>query len=363
MRERNLTAGTVRAGTDVLKTDGFDRAQTRVISVPHDGDARALTPFTYLVDTHGLVLFYDGWGPDPRHLCVKLVYFPDSSGDHIDTAGNPLRKHVFGGTWAEMARAAESLPAEVLRRMSSMQLVNDGASQHLAVDSREIVGVFDPRAPIRRHLSSRMKGTKIGQLLTAAIDTLDPYGVTADMLGVYGGLQCGISRKDGIPRDLDLLVYGVDNYDHVVAACSGFNVDISRSILRNPNLLNETHVLMRRASISRLVLSDGTPVDLRIVRDDINDYEPWSPTVTGDISMHQATVTESRECLSLPTRYSVSHRGQRFEVASRYYHHLGAAHRGDTVCVSGTRHGANVIVLSDPDRHHILGLAGCSVCS
>jgi predicted nucleotidyltransferase len=334
----------------------------------HQEGAADLAAFTYFKDQAGFIFYSSGDNSlDNDAIRSVLVYSPtdnSSAARFQPSSETPYAKCLSHGYRSELPRLRDSLPPTQFGIVAAMFVCDsDTDDEFLAVPSERITEVYDPNNALLELVegSNPVYSTDASDRVREAVGAFGHRGIHLGRLGLYGGLQCSLVHTDGKEiNDIDLLVDGLGAYGDMVALATGNVVrpETFPSFITSHAI--KRAVAMRRGQLSQFRLSQhpDTVVDARLVRTPLDDRETavlLSTLNPGNaVTLTGATVIDASESLSVPARFKVQDTdGKAWSVVTNQYHHLGAATNGDAVSVHGRMAGDSVLMLTDPDRHHI----------
>lgn len=327
-----------------------------------------IAAFTYLKDQEGYIYYASGdnnLGADVIRSVLVYAPVPDGRATRYQlSSGTGYIKSVSHGYRSELPRMREELSPEGYSTIRGMlKKDSDSGDEFLALPVSRIAEVYSPKASLTELLAGDVDGysqTAIAKL-NEAVEAFISQSIELGRLGLYGGLQCHLTRVGNKEiDDIDMLVDGLDAYEGLVNLATGnvvrpetFPSFVAKNAIKRA-------VAIRRGQLSQFRLRGhpDTVVDARLLRTDQDRVDrPIVIPARGtrrSIALEGAEVISATESLSVPTRYDVRDRsGGNWSVVTNHYHHLGAAHTGDQVVVHGDTVDDGVIVLADPDRHHI----------
>jgi predicted nucleotidyltransferase len=297
-----------------------------------------------------------------------LVYTPASSAQVTRFQGSTDRgyiKTLSHGYHSELPRLAQELPPDRYAKIADMfQRDSFTGDEWLAVPSRHVTEVYKPKdalVGLLEGVTKEYSETSIDKL-RSAVNVFSSQGIEVGRLGLYGGLQCGLTHVGNKEiNDVDLLVDRLESYENVVELSKGNKVRPETFPAFIAGNAIKRAVAMRRGQLSQFRLVDypDTVVDIRLLRVGNNSsgtlaIASQSTQPSKGIRLSNALIVGAAESLSVPARYEVqSAVGERWSVITNQYHHLGAASVGDQVSIRGGVVQRDTIMLTQPEHHHI----------
>jgi hypothetical protein len=329
-----------------------------------DAGAR-MEPFTYASDAKG-VIYYAISAESAEGYIAASVYYPDASGNltHLDT-GNPYTKAVFHGYDSERGSILEKVPQCSAERV--LGLTQEGNAlypQSLFLPSFDISTVYNPHTALDVVLApeDRRVDSRIVDAVGVAVDVFISAGIPREMLGLYGGLQCGmvksVNAANGKPfKDVDMLVRGTQYTNNIRELAAEYTAPPLNHIA-NPIRRAESQ---RRREITQFTVPGFSSVhcDVRVLRaeNDPNNSQDKILAEPTPTTLNGARIVDADQSLCLPFAYQVeTEDGRQLWVSGSHYHCLGVAAVNDRVRIQGLRVGEGSIVLSDPDTDYMVNL-------
>ena len=329
---------------------------------------RASIPaFSYIRDTNDFIFITLGLEIN-GDLLVGLVYVPDENGKKIyPKTGVRYSRVYFDGHAHELKQIKSSVSPNQYRQLQGLRSINpiDG-EEYLLLPKNKIVDSSDPM----KGLASLMTNPRLKFVIPyfeEALKICKMFDIPEQQVGIYGGLQAGLESVETTNgrklNDLDLVVYGVDQYSNLASLVQARGSYVTSESKYFEKKDFRALIYPKRWSLSCFLLQKGMGCDVRIGRlpNDRNSYlDAWeniSKLVKETVNYEDAEVIDASESLSLPVAYTVKLKDARvLKVVSSYYSFIAVATVGDKVRVSGCMVGSNYLLItsSDPNEHYII---------
>jgi predicted nucleotidyltransferase len=327
-----------------------------------------IEPFVYIRDTAGVIHYVISSADHEGEAgyTTASVYYPDESGEstHSETGANYV-KSVFHGYDSERESVLKNVPKPSADYVLSLAHQGDISNpQYLFLPTSSIAKRYDPHASLDAILAHEdvQVDSRIVDAIGASILAFESVGIPSAALGLYGGLQCGMVKKDlgsngRSFKDVDILVRGTGYVDGIAELAAKYAAPPLNRI-SDPVRFAESR---RRREIAQFTIPgvESVHCDVRVLRgeSDPNDYCDEISMEPTPITINVARVTNADQSLSLPFAYQIDTNEEGpLRVSGMHYHCLGVAAVGDQVRVQGLRINPNTIILSDPDGDHIVSV-------
>jgi len=293
-------------------------------------------------------------------VSAVLIYFPDKAGERVQGTRR-YTKIICHGLGYEKEYIHKMLPPSLFKTIASMYFYDKANSQQiLLVPLENIIKIYHPQKSLTRILNGKLRFAQpdTTHKISIAVEQINESIPTKD-LGLYGGLQSGMIRRNGIMHDVDFLIYGTKHYSTIVRMSKGNEVD---QRLLSP--LIYSHPIRKAAAVRKGQLSQyqlrgysETVCDARIIRrpQDKNTFQKYyTPGERGvEVTLHGATVTDATESLCLFYAYRIIYKDIEYNVIGKHYQFLGAATEGDIVNVKGMKMSNGSIFLLNSEAHYV----------
>ncbi len=329
--------------------------------------------FTYVTDRHGIIYYSHGCvnPSDNNEVRVTAVYFPGSAKGQDERqswhTGQKYFKFIFAGLVEE--RPFLTLLPQGYREVLKRRLRIDTQTQDhfLALAVADIEHEFStlPVHQTQVHLMERGAPEEVGRAVVTAIENLSEAGVPESAIGVYGGLQCSISRTDALIHDVDLVIHGNEYQPAIVQHCleQRFFWSPEPRVVRSALFSNYER---RRTRLTQSTVSRGSGRLIIDVRTIPVAGEHAAAECLGNSNWSEAyhiefegVVANAVASLSLPSCYVVqpSAGGRAIHVASPHHHIIGCARVGDRVDVRGVMGRDGVVRILSENAHGMFPLS------
>ncbi len=309
---------------------------------------RLAKPLTYFKDKKGFVYWSKGIViPQTGRIIANLVYIPvpHSLANKIQAStGNYYLKRVVD--YCNNDPPFDDLPPETKSHIDERKWENPIThARCVAVPPQDVTEIYGPRGALLIALNENRRHS---ETLYRLMEMFDQCGISSEQCGLYGGLQTGmhgLSSND--PRDIDVLLYGLDNF--------GKFQNIDAGLLEKFGFTRNDPT--RRYTVDTFSDEHGTKIANRFIRspEDPKTFPDDYFTNAGTETLFTGVVEDDNEAAAVsPTTYIV-HSGERLlKVTTLAYRLIGAAFKNETVQVRGREVANNFVVLDYP--HHQIAL-------
>jgi predicted nucleotidyltransferase len=320
-----------------------------------------LEPFTYVKDSSDFIYYIKGslTNEGIDGYSAVCVYYPDELGDRSQLhSGTRYSKFASQGLQYERSSVMEHMPKSAAEYVLNHGRTGDIFNQQfLFLPAGDIIETYSPESSLQAFLNgSEGLNSMAVDATRAAAEAFASFSIPLGALGLYGSLQCGVSKNaqsDPI-KDVDMLVRGVDYYDNVHALALALPAPESELPLTVSSDTRRSLAVKRRREIAQFGIpdTDGIHCDVRLLRklDDPNSYLETTSKDTFPITIEAAAVTDARQSLSLPFAYQIiaKKNKQQMWVVGNHYRLLGVAAVGDNIEVQGIQIAYDTILVSHP---------------
>ena len=296
---------------------------------------------TYFKDKYDVIYYSCGFENPPGGLRAVLVYFPcDANPTRLDPLTNRgYIKAIVNGT-----SSLDSLPSEVRKCALSRIIKHPNTGESIVcVPYSDISHFYDPKKSLRLLLD------KPPPELLNAIEFLEGIGIPMGDLGVYGGLQVGLTRLDKGLSDIDFLIYGLHHL------CNLKNISNLRGWERMKTPMTQSMSPQERALTRRNHVlgfrKDGIQLDIKFIAVDDEVQPPLDYNVPFREEEFSGIVVDDSKAPTLPSVYIIRRDdGKEVVVRNHLFLYIGAGWEGDRVKVRGRCFDDHVI-LDSPDHY------------
>jgi predicted nucleotidyltransferase len=326
--------------------------------------------YTYFELKSGLLCYtygYDARYDDKHMVCSTVGYLTPSSTGRVQTSsGRNVQKFIYEGNELELDtdKAFLQAPEEIKYYIKNHLRIHQSTGEQLFVipnNSTDITIAYDPRQALNNIIKNeQLIGEKQKIALVQAIHIFNTYGIETSDLGVYGSLQTGIVTNS-LKTDIDILVYGKDNYQKIVNLSEKHSTR-GEVASKYTNINNSTlwkRARDKRTSLSQVRLDDATHIDIKMVRKPPDELllDFQNLKMESDLVELEGIVIDASSGLMTPSTYQIESHGTIYTVGTRLYVYLGAALRGNRVRIKGRKvAGQNSVIIADQKEHFIHAL-------